>query len=217
MIVTIDGPSGSGKSTAARTLALRLGLEYLDTGAMFRAMAWHLDHEHVDVADEDAVARRLDSFGLVMAGGLVSVNGTDITTTIRTPAVTSASSRIAVYPHVRTFLAEQQRRIADGRRIICEGRDQGTVVFPNALVKFFLTASAEVRARRRHLELQARGESVSFEEVLEAQAERDRRDSSRATAPLVAADDAICLDTSDMELAEMLDRMEADIRARAAA
>lgn len=212
MIVTIDGPSGSGKSTAAKALAGRLGFEYLDTGAMFRAVALGLLRGGVPTADAGRVSDALRGISLNVRPGVVRLNGEDVTALIRTREVTDASSRIAVIPSVREHLAGQQRAAAAGHNIICEGRDQGTAVFPEAECKFFLTAAAEVRARRRHRELADRGEAITLDEVMRQQRERDRRDSERAMAPLRPADNAVEMDTSEMPLGEVIDRMEREIR-----
>ncbi len=212
MIVTIDGPSGSGKSTAAKTLAARLGFEFLDTGAMFRAVALGLLRAKVDLEQPAAITAYLPNIHLDLRPGQVWLNGEEVTASIRTPEVTAASSRIAVVPAVRAFLAEQQRRLAQNRDIICEGRDQGTVVFPEAACKFFLTADPRVRAQRRFGELHRRGEQTTLEDILQAQEERDRRDTSRALAPLAPARDARVVDTTHLSLDEVMDRLEHEIR-----
>jgi len=212
-IITIDGPSGSGKSTVAKALSQRLAFEYLDTGAMFRAIAVALlqQGDHI-LSDEGAVNAMLGTLELAVQPGRIWVNGEEVTGLIRTPEVSNASSRIAVYAQVRRFLAEQQRAVARGRNMICEGRDQGTVVFPNARIKFYLTASPTSRAQRRHRELAARGDTTPYQEVLHALEERDARDSRRAIAPLMAAEDALVLDTSHLELDEVLNWMEQESR-----
>jgi CMP/dCMP kinase len=211
MIVTIDGPAGSGKSTAARGLARRLGFEFLDTGAMYRAVALALSRLAIDFGS-DRVPQVLTTLRLEMPPGRVLLNGEEVTTTIRTAAMNSASSKVAAVPAVRAFLVEQQRAIAAGRDMVCEGRDQGTVVFPGAACKFFLVADPLARARRRHLDLLARGQALTFEQVLAEQEERDRRDSSRSVGPLKPAEDAIVLDTSDLTPEEVIDHLEREVR-----
>jgi cytidylate kinase len=212
MIVTIDGPSGSGKSSTARALAKRLGFDFLDTGAMYRAVAHATLRASVDPTDARQLAALLSNLCLEMPPGRVVLNGEDVTEAIRTPEVSAASSRVAVLPTVRRFLAGQQRAIAAGRNIICEGRDQGTVVFPDAVRKFFFTADPMERAARRHRELAARGESVTLESVYAAQLERDRRDAERDLAPMRPADDAIVIDSTRMSFDEVLALMEREVR-----
>ena len=212
MIVTIDGPAGSGKSTAARSLAARLGFEFLDTGAMYRAVALSLTRAGIDFADEARVASHLQTLRIDMPPGRIVLNGEDVSKTIRTPELAAASSKVAAFSYVRDFLVEQQRSIAQGRSMICEGRDQGTVVFPNAECKFFLTASTLSRARRRFEEMRGRGLPVVFDVVLAEQEERDLRDSSRAVSPLRPADDAIIIDTSDLSIEQVIGRLEEDVR-----
>lgn len=212
MIVTIDGPAGSGKSTAARGLAASLGFDFLDTGAMYRAVALALTRAGIDFADEARGAVHLETLKIDMPPGRIVLNGEDISRTIRTPELASASSKVAAFAYVRTFLVEHQRTIARGRSMVCEGRDQGTVVFPDAECKFFLTASAQSRARRRFDEMRNRGLSVDFAAVLAEQEERDQRDLSRSIAPLRPAPDAIVIDTSDMSVEQTVARLEEDVR-----
>jgi CMP/dCMP kinase len=212
MIVTIDGPAGSGKSTAARTLAARLGFEFLDTGAMYRAVALSLTRAGIDFADVARVKAHLKALRIDMPPGRIILDGEDVSKTIRTPEMASASSRVAAFSYVRDFLVEQQRAIACGRSMVCEGRDQGTVVFPGAECKIFLTASTMSRAQRRFNEMRGRGLPVVFDQVLAEQEERDQRDSSRDVAPLRPAADAIIIDTSDMTIDQVIDRLEGEIR-----
>jgi len=214
MIVTIDGPAGAGKSTAARMLAKRLAFDFLDTGAMYRAVTLAALRSNCDLADQVALSRLLESIRLDMPPGRVHLNGEDVSDAIRTPAVTAASGAIASSPIVRKKLVEWQRQIAAGRDFVCEGRDQGTIVFPDALCKFFLVADPQERARRRHRELTARGETVTFEAILAAQEERDSRDAARDIAPMVPAPDAIQLDSTKLTLEEVVDRMEQEVRRR---
>jgi cytidylate kinase len=214
MIITIDGPAGAGKSSAARNLAKRLGFEFLDTGAMYRAVALAGLRASLDFRDEAALARLLADFRLEMPGGRVVVNGEDVSDQIRTPEVTAASSPVAQSAAVRRHLVGLQRALAAGRDIVCEGRDQGTVVFPDAACKFFLTAEPEERARRRQRQLTAQGKAVAWEEVLQAQEERDRRDSSRDLAPMVPAADAVILDNTGLTVDQVLERMEKEVRRR---
>ena len=212
MIVTIDGPAGAGKSTAARMLAARLGFDFLDTGAMYRAVTLAGLRVRCDLADREAIERWLDTMRLEMPPGQVLVNGEDVTAPIRSPEVTAASGAVASSPVVRQKLVQWQRHLAEGRNIVCEGRDQGTVVFPLAPCKFFLFADPEERARRRHRELSARGETIPCAEILKAQLERDARDASRTIAPMVPALDAILLDSTHLTLEQVVVQMEQEVR-----
>ena len=213
MIVTIDGPAGSGKSTAARGLAQRLGFDFLDTGAMYRVVAEECLRQ--GVAAEDAAAGRIAaSVEIEVLAGRVLADGRDVTAAIRTPEVTHAASLVAMNAEVRRAMAEQQRRHAHGRSIVSEGRDQGTFVFPDAECKFFLVANPAERARRRQREMARHHGSVPLEDVLEQLYERDRRDETRAVAPLKPAPDAVRIDTTDLSSTEVLDRLEAEVRNR---
>ncbi len=214
MIVTIDGPAGSGKSTAARELARRLGFRFLDTGAMYRAVAWACLDRRVPLDDAETVAEVARGLRIEFDNDRVLADGRDVTEAIRTPAVTEAASVVATNPQVREALAAKQRAIGRRGDIVTEGRDQGTVVFPDAEVKFFLTAGPEVRARRRQQELAAKGQSVPLAAVLEQIHQRDRRDETRASGPLRPADDAIRIDTSDLSPTEVLDLLERTVRER---
>lgn len=214
MIVTIDGPAGAGKSSAARGLARRLGFDFLDTGAMYRAVTLAGLRDGCDLADLKAVVPLLARIEIDMPAGRVILNGQDVSETIRTPEITAASGATAGNPTIRHHLVEQQRRLARGRNIVCEGRDQGTVVFPDAACKFFLSADSRERARRRHHELEARGEVQSLDAVLQAQEERDCRDAARDIGPMVPAADAIILDSTCMNLDQVLDFMENEVRRR---
>lgn len=214
MIVTIDGPAGAGKSTAARELAGRLGFAFLDTGAMFRAVALAATRRGAALDDAVALAELLRGLRLEMPAGRVLLNGEDVSDLIRTPEVSQGASRVAASAVVRPFLADLQRQIARGRDIVCEGRDQGTVVFPDAGCKFFLTADPEVRLRRRADELLAKGQPVDLDELRRGQAERDARDAGRELAPLRPADDAVSVDTTGLTFAEVVARLEAEVRRR---
>ncbi|HXG13387.1 MAG TPA: (d)CMP kinase [Gemmataceae bacterium] len=212
MIVTIDGPAGAGKSSAARLLAGRLGFDYLDTGAMYRAVTLAGLRAGIDLRDQAALAELLAGLRLEMPPGRVLLNGEDVTAAIRTAEVTAASAAVADSPVVRRRLVELQRQLAQGRDIVCEGRDQGTLVFPDAACKFFLTADPVERARRRQREMLARGEAVDLAELLRAQEARDRRDAARDLAPMVPAPDAIHLDSTHLTLEQVVDRMEEEVR-----
>jgi cytidylate kinase len=214
MIVTLDGPAGAGKSSAAKALARRLGFEYLDTGAMYRAVTLAVLRAGIDPRDQQRLAQLLAELTLEMPPGRVLMNGEDVTDEIRSVKVTHASGRVADSSIVRRQLVDLQRARAAGRNIVCEGRDQGTLVFPDAACKFFLVADPHERARRRQREMAARGELFSWDEVLQAQEERDQRDAVRDLAPMVPAADAIILDTTRLSLEEVVDRMEQEVRKR---
>jgi CMP/dCMP kinase len=214
MIVTIDGPAGAGKSSAARVLAQRLGFDFLDTGAMYRAVTLLTLRAGGDLRDEDTLARLVGSITLEMPPGRVVVNDEDLTPLIRTPDVTAATGAVADSPAVRRRLVEWQRWSAEGRDVVCEGRDQGTIVFPHAACKFFLVADPAERARRRHRELRTRSQEISFAEVLHAQEERDRRDAARDIAPMIPAEDAIVLDSTRLTPEEVVARREQEVRRR---
>jgi cytidylate kinase len=214
MIITIDGPAGAGKSSAAKALARRLGFQYLDTGAMYRAVTLAALRAGIDLRDQDALAALLAHFTVELPPGRVLLNGEDVTTPIRTAEVTAASAPIADSPVVRRRLVELQRTIAAGRDIICEGRDQGTVVFPDAACKFFLVADPVERAKRRQREMAARGEARDLPHVLRDQEARDRRDAARDLGPMVPAADSLRLDSTSLTLDELVDRMEQEVRCR---
>lgn len=218
MIVAIDGPAGVGKSTVAKQLASRLGYLYLDTGALYRAVAWAVLQNGHDPADSDAVATLLPSLSLEMQfkndAVCVAVNGKDVTGELRTPAVSAAASVVSAIPAVRAWLLPVQRQIGQKGSVVAEGRDIGTKVFPSAPVKFFLEADAAVRAQRRHWELVAAGHSGAIEQTSAELAGRDNRDRSRAVAPLVPAEDAHHIDTSALSAAEVVDQMMAVIAAK---
>jgi cytidylate kinase len=212
MIITIDGPAGSGKSSAAKELARRLGFEFLDTGAMYRAVTLAALRGGVDVSDPQAMQHLLDELRLEMSPGRVLLNGEDVSQKIRAGTVTAASGAVADSPVVRRRLVEWQRQIAAGRNMVCEGRDQGTVVFPEAECKFFLVAQPEERARRRQRDMAARGENVAWDEVLNAQELRDARDRERDLAPMIPASDAIILDSTQLTMDQVVERMEQHVR-----
>lgn len=214
MIVTIDGPAGTGKSTVARQLAESIGFEYLDTGAMYRMLAVQSLHRRVDLNDPQALEEVAAQAHLCFEGGAALLNGVDVSDRLRTPEVAVTASIVAQNPCVRSILVDRQREMARSLNIVCEGRDQGTVVFPNAECKFFLTAIAEIRAQRRFEELQAQGKEVIFEQLLEDQNERDHRDANREIAPLRPADDATLIDTSTMTVDEVVQQLSALVRAR---
>jgi cytidylate kinase len=214
MIITIDGPAGAGKSTAARRLAERLGFAFLDTGAMYRAVALAALRAGVSLEDEDGLSALVQGLTLEMPPGRVVLNGADVSAAIRTQEVSDASSLVARSPTVRRRLVHLQRVIAGGRNMVCEGRDQGTVVFPDATCKFFLTADAEVRARRRRRELVARGEAPDLPALVEAIRRRDQQDATRPVGPMQVPADAILLNSTSLSAEQVVQRMEAEVRSR---
>ena len=204
IIVTIDGPAGAGKSTTAKAVAEKTGLPYLDTGALYRAVAWKLDKEGVAPEDGEKIAETLKDFKIEVAGGKVTADGEDVTRAIRTARVDSIVSAYAARPEVRDALAGFQRaQAANG--LVADGRDMGTVIFPDAELKIFLTASAEEPARRRCAEREAKGESADYDEILKQVIERDRYDMTREIAPLRPAQGCVILDSTDMSASEVVD------------
>jgi CMP/dCMP kinase len=212
MIVTIDGPAGTGKSTVARQLAERLGFEYLDTGAMYRALAARSLAAGLDPDDAEQLAQLARQAQIRFVDGRTIIDGEDVTDRLRSGPTTEAASRVAQNVDVRQALVQQQRACAAGRDVVCEGRDQGTVAFPEARVKFFLDAAPEVRARRRQQELADKGEQVELAALLAEQTARDERDRNRTVAPLRPAEDAIVVDTTDLPLEEVIHRLETTVR-----
>jgi cytidylate kinase/pantoate ligase/cytidylate kinase len=214
MIVTIDGPAGAGKSTTAKALACRLGFRFLDTGAMYRAVAWAALERGLPWDRPQAFVELARSLKLDVSADRVLVDGVDATGAIRTQQITAVTHYAANNPGVRAILVEQQRRMAGDDNIVTEGRDQGTVVFPHAECKIFLTASAEERARRRAVELTRRGETVDVAVVLADQQRRDTSDRSRSVGPLAAADDAIEFITDGLSPEQVIDGLEDLVRQR---
>ncbi len=209
MNIAIDGPSGSGKSTIAKILAKKLGISYLDTGAMYRGMGYYAIKNNVPVHDEQKVMAILDNLNMDISESdgvqQVIINGENVTPYIRNHEISMAASTISKIPAVRLKLVELQRKIAQKTDCVLDGRDIGSYVLPNAEYKFYMTASSLVRAKRRQLELKLKGQEISLEELKEDIEKRDLQDMTRAFAPLVVAENAIVIDTSDMSIEEVAD------------
>ncbi len=219
MVITIDGTVGSGKSTAAARLARALGAVHLDTGAMYRAVTLKALDTGADLTNEAVLAQLAAEADIELEPGpegtRVRLDGRDVTDAIRANRVSTNAYHVAQAAGVRAVLVETQRAFAEGAGdLVAEGRDQGTVVFPDAAVKFFLDADPAVRARRRQRELEAKGEFPSFRQVLEEVRQRDARDTGRAVAPLAAAPDAVHVDTTDLDVDAMVETLRTEVRRR---
>ena len=207
--IALDGPSGAGKSSLAKAIASKLGIVYVDTGALYRSIGLYVSRKGVDPHSAEAVALCLPEISLSLAfnaeGQRVILNREDVSDKIRTPEMSMYASAVSAIPAVRAFLLETQRSISESTSVIMDGRDIGTVIIPDAEVKIFLVASAEARAKRRYAELTAKGQVCTYEEVLSDMVERDKNDSSRAIAPAVPAEDAVFLDNSDLTFEETVE------------
>ncbi|MBW1896805.1 MAG: (d)CMP kinase [Deltaproteobacteria bacterium] len=211
LLITIDGPSGAGKSTVSRRLAERLGCIYVDTGALYRAVAWVALARKCGGDDDGKLAEICKDlvlkFGTGRTGPRLYANGDDVTDRIRTPEITMLASAISARPVVRAFLLDVQRDMAKEGGVVFEGRDMGTVVFPEADIKFYLDARPEIRAERRYRELVAENRPVTLSDVLGAMKRRDKDDSNRALAPLKPADDAVLVDSTGMGIEDVIETM----------
>jgi cytidylate kinase len=213
-VITIDGPVGAGKSTVARALADRLGYRFLDTGAMYRAVAWSVVEAGIDPVDEAALRRHLDALDLDVRGDRVYVDDHDVSGHIRTREISALSSLVSTLPPVRAKVTPLQRRLAAGGGVVLEGRDTGTVVCPDAEIKFYLDASQDERTRRRRAELLARGVALDFDVVYDDISARDRQDTTRSLAPLRPAPDAVRIDSDGLSVAKVVERMLLEIERR---
>ena len=210
IVVAIDGPAGAGKSTIAKLAAEKLGYAYIDTGAMYRSVAWKFlqtGREFDEAYISDLANTMIIEFKPEAKVNRVFVDGTEVTEAIRTPEVTAIVSRVAAIGAVREAMVEQQRRMGEIGGVLMDGRDIGTVVFPHAQLKIFLTASVEERARRRYKEMVEKGQQVELAQLQEDIAARDKQDSERAISPLRQAEDALLLDTFDMSIAQVTDKI----------
>ena len=217
MIITIDGPAASGKSTAARLLARKLGASFLDTGAMYRAVTLAAMRAGVDLNDEQKLLDITQTcefqFSVKAGKTTVRIDNTDVTEQIRSPEVTANARYIAAAPRVREKLVQMQRQFAaDRHKIVTEGRDQGTVAFGDANVKFYLTANSTERARRRLSELQDKSDAGSLQQIQKAIEERDKSDESRAVGPLKPAEDAIVVDTTNMSIEQVVETLACHVK-----
>ena len=214
--IAIDGPGGAGKSTISKAVAAKLGIVYVDTGALYRTVGYYVRSQNLDPKDRAAVRACLSNISIevryVDGAQHVFLNGEDLGDRIRTPELSMYASAVSAIPEVRAFLLETQKDIARKNSVIMDGRDIGTVILPNADVKIFLTASPECRARRRYDELIAKGQQVSYEDVLREMNERDTQDSTREIAPATAAKDAVVFDNTGMSLEESVAAVVAMVR-----
>ena len=216
LLIAIDGPSGAGKGTISRTIAEQLGYRHIDTGAMYRAVGWKASHEGMPLDDETQVAALARRADLIVEGGGVSIDGHDVTKTIRTPEVDKIASAVARLPKVREVLVARQREMGAQGGVVMEGRDIGTVVFPQADVKIYLDASEEERARRRANDSAHTGNAAGQAAVAEAIKARDTSDKTRTVSPLTLAPDAVLVDTTGMPIAVVVERVMALIRQKLA-
>lgn len=219
-VIAIDGPSGSGKSTIAKELANALGVLYIDTGAMFRAMAYIADQKKIDLTEGPDLTAFLNSLKIeygVNDKTLIRINGIDLTEKIREHHVSKLASIISQLPSVRKYLLDFQRSLALDKVCVMEGRDIGTVVFPDSFSKFFVTASVDIRAQRRLKQLQENGDhSLTFNQIAEDVRKRDETDMNRSVAPLKKAEDAMLLDTSSLNMADIINILSNEVKFRAA-
>lgn len=206
-VITIDGPSGAGKGTIARILAGRLGYKYLDTGALYRAVAWKARRNNISPNNETALKKLMDDIDIAFIGDRITVDGTDVTTEIRTAGIGELSSQVSAVPAVRAGLFAMQRNMCLQGKVVIEGRDTGTVVFPESANKFYLDASVEERARRRFEELKLKDPTVTIEKTIADIRKRDDRDSTRRTSPLTRTDDMVYIDSTNLSIEQVAEKI----------
>lgn len=211
-IVTIDGPSGAGKSTVARLLARRLGYNYFDTGALYRAVAWKLKEEGIELDAEEGLRKILPTIEITLSHDRIMVNGIDITSRIRTREISELSSKVSAIPLVRGHLYALQRELGLRGKVVIEGRDIGSVIFPEAENKFFLDARPEERAKRRYKELKETNPEITPEAIIEDLQKRDLRDSTRENSPLRKTGDMICIDTTNLSIEEVVSKILKELK-----
>ncbi len=208
--IAIDGPSGAGKSTAAKAAAKRLGIDYIDTGAMYRALGYKMKMNGVEPVEDEKLARLLEDTDIDFRAGDIYLDGEIVNDKIRTPEMSMAASACSALASVRKKLVKLQQAMAGRKSVVMDGRDIGTVVLPDAELKYFITASPEERAMRRFKELKAKGQDVSYDKILSEIIERDHNDTTRDVTPLRQADDAVLLDTTEMTAEEVVNRICTD-------
>jgi len=211
-VITIDGPSGAGKGTIARILAKKLGYRYLDTGALYRAVAWTVKKENIKLDDEEILKKLLDETDIAFNGDMITVAGTDVASEIRTAEIGELSSQVSAIPIVRQGLFSIQRTMCLEGKVVIEGRDTGTTIFPEAENKFFLDASIEERARRRYDELKANDSRVTIEATIEDIKKRDSRDSTRKNSPLTRTDDMFYIDSTNLSINEVVEKIIGNLK-----
>ena len=211
-VITIDGPSGSGKGTISRLLAADLGYSYLDTGALYRAVAWKVREEKIDPEDEAEMDRTLRGLSIDLRRDGIAVNGVDVTKEIRTAEIGEVSSRVSAKPAVRERLFHLQKEICVMGKVVIEGRDTGTTIFPEASNKFFLDADVKERARRRHEELKEKFPDITLEQTIEDIEKRVARDSSRETSPLIQTDEMIYIDSTGLSITEVVAKIKESLK-----
>lgn len=216
MQIAIDGPASSGKSTIAKIIAKKLNFLYIDTGAMYRTITYEGLVKGIDLNDESSllqILKKMKYKSKVIDGAPhYFADGKDVTEKIRTPQVAANVSKVAAYPSIREYLSKLQRQLAESNDVVMDGRDIGTIIFPDAKYKFFLTASPEVRAKRRYIENQSKGIKTNLQDLIQAIQKRDELDSKRKIAPLLPASDAVMVDTSNLDIDEVVSYMMSRIR-----
>ena len=211
-VITIDGPSGAGKGTIARLLARKLGYKYLDTGALYRAVAWKVIKAKIKLDDEETLKKLLDETDIAFNGDMITVDGTNVASEIRTAEIGELSSQVSAIPVVRQGLFYIQRNMCLEGKVVIEGRDTGTTIFPEAKNKFYLDASVEERARRRYEELKFKDAGANLETTIEDIRKRDERDSTRKNSPLTKTDDMLYIDSTNLSINEVVEKIIGNLR-----